>query len=450
MNTLPIRPHFEALAPQSLSPDQLDLLSALPTDFVQFLNQYNGGRVPDHTLNFYTGIPFEEPNPLAPSRSDFVLDFLGLSEEEDAGWEDIWGYNVTEQMNVFPEGIIVVARCNYGVVGINLNDNDAGSIWYQWSHYPSVAYHYEHKRLLAIQAFPDAGSPEAVKADQYALIERLADSWTAFLDSFVIDQPIHSDYPEIAFFTYETQYEQIRRLCAYHNIMYMAGKVPTPEQELILQEIDGGFLPKHSVKQIREDAPGQHSLYVLENPVADSWVLDRMLDVLMAHSPINDWHYHIVVEYARQAGYPKMEVDNSIADYWAKKRREQVRQAPPLNTIIQDGRENTLAMIQSLYLIGIKHGPVSPQQDQIFYRLASQNSINGEELKHIVRHREGLSLLLPKFQEWWEDFRKELIGFMALENPVPDSYLKDAIFLFEKMGLSQNDLHQALAAASEG
>jgi hypothetical protein len=60
-----------------------------------------------------------------------------------------------------------------------------------------------------------------------------------------------------------------------------------------------------------------------------------------------------------------------------------------------------------------------------------------------------LEILLPKHKFWWEDLRKELIGFLGIMETPSEKSLALAELLYEKMGLSKNDLYQDLASSAK-
>jgi hypothetical protein len=439
-------PLFQAVDPAQLSADRSKLLERIPDDFRAFLEKHNGASLPPHTLNFATGIPFDPPSETMPSRTDFIETFLGMDPAQDENWDDLFHFNQAIDPEAFPPGVILVARGHYGDVGLSLLPESKGAVYYQWRHFPSVAGYYQEKRARAAAQFDDPQSAEALEADAFALLERLADSWSEFLDSFLEAESADlSAVADLEMMAYEKMYEQIKRRVAVHNLLVMFQGQPNEKGEALLDEVAGGFLPDNWLGLLRKTAVKSGELYVANRSLEDNWILDRMLDGYMLLTEEDPHAYAVLVHFAQYIGYPLLEIKRSIADYQGRKERESQRQAPPLYEMIQDGREQALRTLQSLYLIGIAAGPVTPEQDQMFAQIAREGELDQEELMFVVRHRDGLSLLGPKFPGWGTEMKEKVAQFLRVNGEVQRAARKKAVEFFELLGSGSEELDQMLA-----
>ncbi|MEM0999958.1 MAG: SMI1/KNR4 family protein [Bacteroidota bacterium] len=443
-------PRFPGIVPDQLSADRRKLFGRLPADFQAFLQRHNGGAVPPHQLNFLTGIPFATPSTELPSRTDHITAFLGLDPVDGEEWDDLFYFNRQVDSEMFPAGVILVARGHYGDVGISLAQDDPGAVYYQWRHYPSVADYYRERRAAVTAEFEDLTSPEAVRADAFATIERVAGSWTEFLGRFLPHESVDlSVVAGLEMMVYDKMYEQIKRRIAVHNLWVMFRGALPEGGEALLSQINDGFLPGYWMEDLRENAPLSGELYATEKPLDDNWVLDRMLDGLMLPSSRDEYAYAVLVHFAQYIGYPLVEVKRSIADYHGRKEREAKRQAPPLEEMLQDGREQGIRTIQTMYLIGIAGGGVTPEQDHLFIEVAREGEVHPEEMMFIVRHRDGLNLQGPKYAGWRDDMKEKVIRFLKVSAEgtggtlVPASLDRAAAF-FEIAGSDRSELERML------
>lgn len=416
-----MNPLFPAPDLSALSSEQRQFFNRLPEDYRDFLMRNNGGRAEPHSLNFYTNIPYDQPDqesPSAqlPSRPDFVEIFMGFDPDGAEEWDDILHFNQVEIPDAFPDGMIQVARGHYGDLAISIDEEDRGVVYYQWRHFPSVADHYQQKRDRLAEQFDDPGSPEAGKADELALLERLAGSWTEFLDSFIPEETADLSLAAgLEMMQYDKMYEQIKRRVACHNVAVMLGSDPSAEGLRLFKQISAGFLPVYWEEDIKQNAPGSGELYVAGSPPEDDWIFDRMLDALMLTSPPDPRQFAILGHFGKYIGYPVLEINRSVADYHGRVERDAKRQAPPLHEIMQNAREQALRTIQTLYLIGIEGGEVTPNQDRMFAGIAGEGELDPEELMFVVRHREGLGMMPPLFKAWAADMKQKVAEFLRVD-----------------------------------
>ncbi|MEY3444860.1 MAG: hypothetical protein RLZZ519_3141 [Bacteroidota bacterium] len=443
--TYPISPSFDPINPESLAPEsQKPLWDRLPQEFRDFLSRYNGGAVERYGMTFLTGIPFAEDDATLPSKPDDIEQILGFTDSEDDSFNDLHAYNFVDGLNTFPEGTITIARCHYGTLGICLDAIDFGAIYFSWTHFPSVADHYHAKRSqIAAQSYP---TPELAKrAEDFADHERVADNWSDFLANLLPNEEPEPKADDVQVLCYEKAYEQIKRRSAYNNAMLMVQGKPNAEQANVLKNVSGGFLPSYWEAEIVEEVATEPSLLMVDETGADSWIMDQMLDILMLDRPIDPKKYDLLLIFARQIGYPKTEVDRSIADYFAFQERKKHRQAPPLDEMIKDGQQNAIATIQSIYLVAMASGnDLNPAQDKFFIDIAREYELDPEELMFIVRHRHGLGLVPAKFPGWNKGMQDQLVAFLKLEPEIPEGSLTKAKELYVFLGGTEADLLKRL------
>lgn len=441
---LPISSSFEVSLPSDLSIGQRLLWVRLPKDYQAFLAQYNGGAVERYGMSFLTGIPFAEASETLTSKPDDIEQFLGFSDSDEDSFNDIQSYNFVDGLNVFPEGTITIARTHYGTLGICLDDVDHGAVYYNWTHFPSVADHYRAKRDRI--AAEDHASPEAAqRAEAFADCERVADNWTQFLENLIRNEAPEPEGEDVDVLAYEKAYEQIKRRSAYNNVMLMVQGKPDAAQQQVLQAISGGFLPNYWEEAIAKEVIEEPSLLMVDETGADSWIMDQMLDALMLEKPVDPRKYKLLLVFARHIGYPKTEVDRSISDYHAFQERKKHRQAPPLDEMIKDGQQNAIATIQSIYLVAMASGSdLNPAQDKFFIDIAREYELDPEELMFIVRHRSGLGLVPAKFPGWNDGMREKLVEFLKLGEAIPAGSLAKAKELWALLGGKEAALLQQL------
>ena len=183
----------------------------------------------------------------------------------------------------------------------------------------------------------------------------------------------------------------------------------------IFDTVGGGFLPKSWKEALRKEAIAQPAFSCMNNSFADSWILDRMIEFLLNEAPIDPRRYDIVHQFAERCGYPKIELDRSIDDHDGLNRRKQKRQSPPFDEMIQDSKERAIATIQSIYLVGISAGEITPEQDRFFVEIAHQGTLGSEELKFIIRYRNDLGFAKTKIAKWNEEIIECLDRFLDIE-----------------------------------
>lgn len=439
-NSLPmgievLDPLFPALELSALSAEQRQFFNRLPEDYREFLLRNNGGPADPHSLNFYTGIPFDPPSAQLPSRTDFVESFMGFDPAGGEEWDDISHFNQVEIPDAFPDGMIQVARGHYGDLAISIDEEDLGVVYYQWRHFPSVASHYQEKRNRLVDQFDDPTSPEAAKADELALLERLAGSWTEFLGNFIPEETADLSLAAgLEIMQYDKMYEQIKRRVACHNVMLMLGKEPSAEGLRLFKQISAGFLPVYWEEDIKSVAPDSGELYVAGSGPEDEWIFDRMLDALMLTSPPDPRQFAVLAHFGKFIGYPVLEINRSVADYHGRVERDAKRQAPPLLEIMQNAREQALRTIQTLYLIGVEGGEVTPNQDRMYSGIAREGELDPEELMFVVRHREGLGMMPPLFKAWADDMKQKVAELLRIDGEVNSASEAKAQLFYELLG----------------
>ncbi len=423
---LPIKSSFLPVSIETMHADALALWNRLPEDYQKFLLKHNGGAVGRYELNFFTGIPYPDENALLQSRPDDIESFLGFDNRASGSLDDLLAYNFNDKLNVFPEETITVARSHYGSLGICLGEFDFGAVYYNWTHFPSVADFYRNKDASSILRGNLAGS----EAQEYQAFERLASTWKEMLALLQQSEGRNEKSSDLKILGYDVHYEQIKRRAAYNNVAVMIGAAPNSEQEAILQAVSSGFLPSYWEETLRTNALAEPSLLTVRDTLGDSWIMDQMLKVLMLDELLDPAKYDILLQFCSHIGYPKIELDRSISDFHGLQERKTRRQAPSLEEMMQDSRENAITTIQSIYLVAIADGEITPARDAFFIGIARENHLDPEELMFIVRHRTGLDLMPPKFGAWAETMRNELDRFLKIGHLTDPDSLKMADRLY--------------------
>jgi hypothetical protein len=410
-----VTPTLPSLDPNLLTGQSKDLWLRLPREFQNFLNDINGGRLARFEVFFFTGIPFEGGPQILPSRPDFVQEFWGIGTPNGYATNDLVSQALDDSQSPFPKNTIMVAQCYYGTLGLCLDEFDFGAVYYNWTHLPSIQEHLDRKRSQWESERLLTADSEVSNSQFYFSCERIANSWSTFLDQLRSSDRRPASSQDLPIYIYEDSYEQVKRKAAYFNLLVMVGNNPSKIQLNFIQSVGGGFLPDYWEESIREEASKEPALHVLNELFADSWVLDRMIDLISFDNPIDPSKYDIVLQFAHQCGYPKVEIDRSISDYQDLNIRKKKQQSPPLEEIVQDARERAIATIQSIYLVGISAGEVTPAQDEFYVLLAEQGGLVAKELQFIVQHYHGLRFTKTKFQIWNEQFKKDLKRFLEIE-----------------------------------
>jgi hypothetical protein len=191
---------FSPLRVGKLSEERTALWETLPSDYRKFLRLSNGGWAEEFRYNFPTGVPWEQGGKRIESIEDSPREFFGFKQGRSAKGHprDLLDAVIEHAAEEFlPELLIPVAVCgSSSLVCLSLREDSYGSIWY-WDWYWRYPWRgdffskriEEARRASAhlVNAQGDSESPEhAELADalNFATVVRLADSFTAWVESF--------------------------------------------------------------------------------------------------------------------------------------------------------------------------------------------------------------------------------------------------------------------------
>lgn len=177
---------------------QRELLDSLPADYRRFLEQHNGGELPEFALAFDTRVPFRTEKVDRPSRNDGVREFFGFrSSRDDEGPADLLERRVLHDSEEFlPAGIIAIAICaQSSLVCLSVRRNHFGRVYYwDWYwRYPWCKWFFDQRIDYVASRYPDSKTIlkapahprywETVDAFNYATIVPLAPSFDAWIAS---------------------------------------------------------------------------------------------------------------------------------------------------------------------------------------------------------------------------------------------------------------------------